>query len=165
MQINTNGILTFLEPFPEYLNQPLPLETPLIAAFYSNVDTTNSGDDSSISVFQTTDPATLLRAQQLVQYAFNQEQELEVTQLIVATWRNVGYFDSKTDKLNSFQVALIANEERTFVHFIYPEGGLNWLRGEAGELGLPDIRAQVGFVAEDGSFYNLNGSGSENVSN
>lgn len=165
LQINTNGILTFNVEFPEYLNQPFPLEYPSIAAFYSNVDTTNSNDDSSISLFQTTDPASLQRAQQLVQYAYSEEQDFEVQQLVVATWRNVGYFNSKTDRLNTFQVALIANEQRTFVHFIYPEGGLNWLQGEVGELGLPDIRAQVGFVAEDGRYYNLNGSGSENVSN
>ncbi|KAL7736227.1 hypothetical protein ACLKA6_002906 [Drosophila palustris] len=161
--INTNGILTFNVEFAEYLNQPFPLEYPSIAAFYSNVDTSNSGDDSNISLFQTRDPATLERAQRLVQYAYSEELEFVAEQLIVATWRNVGYFNSKTDRLNTFQVALIASERSTFVHFIYPQGGLNWLQGETGELGLPDIRAQAGFVAEDGRFYNLNGSGSENA--
>ncbi|KAH8299746.1 hypothetical protein KR044_005465 [Drosophila immigrans] len=161
--INTNGILTFNVEFTEYLNQPFPLEYPSIAAFYSNVDTSNSGDDSSISLFHTRDSAALERAQRLVQYAYSEETEFVAEQLIVATWRNVGYFNSKTDRLNTFQVALIAGEQRTFVHFIYPEGGLNWLQGEAGELGLPDIRAQAGFIAEDGRYYNLNGSGSENA--
>lgn len=164
MQINTNGILTFNVEFAEYLNQPFPLEYPSIAAFYSNVDTTNSGEDSSISLFETRDPDSLNRAQQLVRYAYSDWTDFEARQLIVATWRNVGYFNSKTDRLNTFQVALIVGDSQTFVQFIYPQGGLNWLQGEAGELGLPDIRAQAGFVAEDGRFYNLNGSGSENVS-
>lgn len=150
--------------FAEYLNQPFPLEYPSIAAFYSNVDTTNSGEDSSISLFETRDPDSLNRAQQLVRYAYSDWTDFEARQLIVATWRNVGYFNSKTDRLNTFQVALIVGDSQTFVQFIYPQGGLNWLQGEAGELGLPDIRAQAGFVAEDGRFYNLNGSGSENVS-
>ncbi|XP_068146256.1 nidogen [Drosophila tropicalis] len=163
LYINTNGILTFNVEFSEYLNQPFPLEYPSIAAFYSNVDTTNSDDSTDISLFVTTDEASLDKAQQLVRYAYSEQAEFEAKQLIVATWRNVGYFDSKTDKLNTFQVALIANDEQTFVHFIYPDGGLNWLQGEAGVQGLPDIRAQAGFVAEDGRHYNLNGSGSENA--
>ncbi|EDW61724.1 nidogen [Drosophila virilis] len=161
--INTNGILTFNVEFAEYLNQPFPLEYPSIAAFYSNVDTSNSGDDSSISLFETHDPDSLNRAQQLVRYAYSDWTDFEARQLIVATWRNVGYFNSKTDRLNTFQVALIVGDSQTFVQFIYPQGGLNWLQGEAGELGLPDIRAQAGFVAEDGRYYNLNGSGSENA--
>ncbi|ALC40596.1 Ndg [Drosophila busckii] len=161
--INTNGILTFNVEFPEYLNQPFPLEYPSVAAFYSNVDTSNSNDDSSISLFVTRDAATLEKAQQLVRYAYADQTEFVAQQLIVASWRNVGYFNSKTDKLNTFQVALIADAQQTFVQFIYPDGGLNWLQGEAGEFGLPDIRAQAGFVAEDGRYYNLNGSGSENA--
>lgn len=51
------------------------------------------------------------------------------------------------------------------MEFIYPTGGLNWIQGETGSLGLPDIRAQAGFVAEDGRFFNMDGSGSDNVHN
>lgn len=36
--------------------------------------------------------------------------------------------------------------------------------GDQGESGLPDIRAQVGFVAEDGRFFTVTGSGTDNVS-
>ncbi|KAH8272873.1 hypothetical protein KR018_006184 [Drosophila ironensis] len=161
--INTNGILTFNVEFSEYLNEPFPLEYPSIAAFYSNVDTSNSGEDTSISLFETKDVSTLDKATALVRYAFSSQPEFEARQVIVATWRNVGYFDSKTDRLNTFQVALIVAEKQTFVQFIYPEGGLNWLQGESAARGLPDIRAQAGFVAEDGRFYSLNGSGSENA--
>lgn len=50
------------------------------------------------------------------------------------------------------------------MQFLYPSGGLNWLQGENGPLGLPDIRAQAGFVSEDGRYFNLEGSGTENVS-
>lgn len=59
---------------------------------------------------------------------------------------------------------MIVDDEDTFVQFIYPTGGLNWLQGDIGPLGLPDIRAQAGFVAEDGRSFNLDGSGTENVS-
>lgn len=50
------------------------------------------------------------------------------------------------------------------MQLIYPANGLQWLQAENGPLGLPDIRAQAGFVAEDGRHFNLEGSGSENVS-
>ncbi|XP_017054240.1 nidogen [Drosophila ficusphila] len=163
LYINTNGILTFNVEFPEYLNQPFPLEYPSIAAFYSNVDTSNSDEGTSISLFETREQEVLDKASSLVRYGFSSQPDFEAHQVIVATWRNVGYFDSKTDRLNTFQVALIAGEQNTFVQFIYPEGGLNWLQGESAELGLPDIRAQAGFVSEDGRYYNLNGSGSENA--
>ncbi|EDX06478.1 GD10735 [Drosophila simulans] len=163
LYINTNGILTFNSEFPEYLNQPFPLEYASIAAFYSNVDTSFSDEGTSISLFESKEQSILDRASSLVRYAFSSQPEFEARQVIVATWRNVGYFDSKTDRLNTFQVALIANEQSTFVQFIYPDGGLNWLQGETAGLGLPDIRAQAGFVAEDGRFYTLNGSGSENA--
>lgn len=128
------------------------------------MDTSNSDDFTSISLFETKEQSTLEKASSLVRYAFSSQPNFEARQLIVATWRNVGYFDSKTDRQNTFQVALIIGDQQTFVQFIYPEGGLNWLQGESASRGLPDIRAQAGFVAEDGRYYNLNGSGSENVS-
>lgn len=47
---------------------------------------------------------------------------------------------------------------------MYPSNGLNWLQGDQGESGLPDIRAQAGFIAEDGRFFTVTGSGTDNVS-
>lgn len=61
------------------------------------------------------------------------------------------------------KVAIINSEQDTFVQFLYPNTGLNWLQGDFGESGLPDIRAQAGFGAEDGRFFLLPGSGTENV--
>ncbi|XP_075166288.1 nidogen [Haematobia irritans] len=163
LYINTNGILTFNIEFPEYINQPFPFEYPSIAGFYSNVDTTAGNESTSITIFSTQDPEQLQKVSELVRYAYDEKADFEATEVIVATWKNVGYFDSKTDQLNTFQIALIVDDEDTFVQFIYPSGGLNWLQGENGPLGLPDIRAQAGFVAEDGRFFNLEGSGSENA--
>lgn len=61
------------------------------------------------------------------------------------------------------KVAIICGEQDTFVEFLYPTNGLNWLQGDQGESGLPDIRAQAGFVAEDGRFFTVTGSGTDNV--
>lgn len=76
----------------------------------------------------------------------------------------MGYFNQKNDLLNSFQVVLIWNNEEAYTQFLYPQGGINWVQAETGDTGLPDVRAQAGFVSEDGRFYLLRGSGSENVS-
>ncbi|XP_039956515.1 nidogen [Bactrocera tryoni] len=161
--INTNGILTFNIEFPEYINQPFPLEYPSIAPFYANVDTTLAYNITSISVFESKDPYQLQKATNLVNYAYPEKAQFVADKLIVATWKNVGHFSAKNDKLNTFQVALIANEEETFVHFIYAYNGINWLQGETGALGLPDIRAQAGFVAEDGRHYYIDGSGTDSA--
>lgn len=61
-------------------------------------------------------------------------------------------------------MAILCGVENTFVQFLYPENGLNWLQGDIGESGLPDVRAQAGFVSDDGRAYTLQGSGTENVS-
>lgn len=50
------------------------------------------------------------------------------------------------------------------MQFIYAHDGIHWLQGETGALGLPDIRAQAGFVAEDGRHYYIEGSGTDSVS-
>lgn len=104
LQINTNGILTFNIEFPDYINQPFPFEYPSIAGFYSNVDTTGSNDSTSISIFSSQDPEQLQKVSELVRYAYNEQRDFEATDIVVATWKNVGYFESKTDKLNTFQV-------------------------------------------------------------
>lgn len=61
------------------------------------------------------------------------------------------------------KVAIISSQHDTYVEFLYPNNALNWLQSDLGESGLPDIRAQCGFVAEDGRFFTLPGSGSDNV--
>lgn len=60
-------------------------------------------------------------------------------------------------------MAIISSQHDTYVEFLYPSNGLNWLQSDIGESGLPDIRPQSGFVAEDGRFYTLPGSGSDSV--
>lgn len=49
------------------------------------------------------------------------------------------------------------------MEFLYPENALNWLQSDIGESGLPDVRSQAGFVSGDGRYFNLKGSGTENV--
>ncbi|CAD7078769.1 unnamed protein product [Hermetia illucens] len=161
--VNTNGILTFVTEYPDYINQPIPLEYPTIAVFYSNIDTTDADETTLVLFFKSQNPEKLAKASDLVRRSFTGSEDFQATVIYVATWENVGYYSAKNDKVNTFQVAIICNEDETYVQFIYPPNGLNWFQAELGELGLPDIRAQAGFMSEDGRFYTVPGSATDNV--
>lgn len=60
-------------------------------------------------------------------------------------------------------MAVICGADKTFVQLLYPDGGLNWVQGNVGESGLPDVRAQAGFSSEDGRYLMLKGSATDQV--
>ncbi|XP_058453091.1 nidogen [Malaya genurostris] len=161
--INTNGILTFGSEFQNFLNLPFPIEYPSIAPFYANVDTTLPNDTAAIVYFQSQDTELLDRVTDLVRNSFSESVDFEATHVFVATWEHVGHFNMKNDITNSFQVALILGEGATYVQFLYPENGINWVQGDTADSGLPDVRAQAGFISDDGRFFPLQGSGTDNI--
>ncbi|ETN61938.1 nidogen [Anopheles darlingi] len=161
--INTNGILSFGGELAGYLNLPFPLGNPSIAPFYANVDTTLPNDTATIVYFKSHDPALLDLTTLLVHQSFSNHVDFEARQVFVATWEHVGHYNMKNQVQNSFQVAIIQGDADTFVQFLYPEHGINWIQGETGDSGLPDVRAQAGFTGEDDRIYNLPGSGTDNV--
>uniref|UniRef100_A0A1Q3FIC5 Putative low-density lipoprotein receptor n=1 Tax=Culex tarsalis TaxID=7177 RepID=A0A1Q3FIC5_CULTA len=163
LYINTNGILSFGSEFQNFLNLPFPIEYPAIAPFYSNVDTTLPNDTAAIVYFRSIDGELLDRAGELVRSSFAEAGDFEAREVFVGTWEHVGHFNMKNDVTNSFQVALILGEEETYVQFLYPEHGINWIQGDTGDSGLPDVRAQAGFISEDGRFFQLQGSGTDNI--
>ncbi|KAG4067397.1 hypothetical protein HA402_011951, partial [Bradysia odoriphaga] len=161
LYVNTNGIITFGVEFPHFVNLPFPLEYPAIAPFYSNIDTTDANVTSSISYFKSYDPEILNKATNYVKLAFDEAYDFQATSVFVATWANVGHYQAKNDVGNTFQVAIISDEIESYAQYLYPTNGLNWIQGDIGESGLPDVRAQAGFVSEDGRFYSLKGSGTD----
>lgn len=46
-------------------------------------------------------------------------------------------------------MAILSDETETYVQYLYPINGLNWVQGDIGESGLPDVRAQAGFVSSE----------------
>lgn len=40
----------------------------------------------------------------------------------------VGYYNRKSDKVNTYQVALITNGKDSYAEFLYPENGLQWIQ-------------------------------------
>jgi nidogen (entactin) len=159
--------LTFLNEFPEFLNIPFPIEYPSISPFYSNIDTSQADGSSKISYYQSTDSGVLNRAASNIRNAFSSAQNFRAKSILVVTWNNVpkwkGQSRERSYEKNTFQVAVISNDEESFVEFLYPQSGLQWVQAETGESGLPDIRARAGFIAADGRFVALKGSGSDKV--
>ncbi|XP_055854934.1 nidogen-like [Episyrphus balteatus] len=161
--INTNGILTFDKELSEFINLEYPGKNPSIAPFYANVDTSDSGNSTIISLFKSQNHEKLHKANSLVRRKYSNN--FEATILYVATWENVGYYHAKTDKFNTFQAIIICNSDESYVQFIYPEEGINWLQAESGQSGNLDFPAQAGFASDDGRYFMINGSGTENVAN
>lgn len=63
----------------------------------------------------------------------------------------------------TIQAIICSSEDQTYVQFVYPEHGIEWIQAEIGDSGLVDVRAQAGFVSEVEKYLTLPGSGKENV--
>lgn len=159
--VNEDGILSFLTDIPMFLNLQFPLDYPVIAPFYSNVDTSGSG---SVFYHESESAADLAKAAERVRRSFSSS-TFQPTALFVVTWERVGYFNQGTDKLNTYQAAISSDGSQSFVEFLYADDGIQWVQGMARQQGLPDARAQLGFVAADGRYYELKGSGSDHIIN
>ena len=97
-QINENGIISFNKSY----NVRTPLSLPLtgvqdiIAPYWADVDLRGTGQ---VFYRQTTDPSLLARATSEIRAAFNDSQNVTITNLLVATWSEVGYYSRKTNKV------------------------------------------------------------------
>ncbi|CAH1124061.1 unnamed protein product [Ceutorhynchus assimilis] len=158
--VNSNGFLSFQTEIPHFINIEFPLDYPIIAPFYSNVDTREVG---TISYHETQDPSMLERATENVHENFIDSAEFQATSLFIVTWHDVGYFDRKADKVNTFQVVLITDGQESYAELLYPENGIQWIQGTGDQSGLPDARAQVGFLSTDGKMHTLPGSATEQI--
>lgn len=158
--MNSNGILSFQTEIPQFFNSEFPLDYPIIAPLYSNVDTTSSG---RISYLETDDPKTLQTASEKISDYFSEAKDFYPTSVFLVTWEDVGYHNNGSDKVNTFQVAIISNTEDSYVEFLYPENGIQWIQGTGDGSGLPDARAQAGLISPDGRYYLLPGSGTDKV--
>lgn len=67
-------------------------------------------------------------------------------------------------QVNTYQVAISSNGTHSFVELLYPENGIQWIQGESHPNGLPDAKAQAGFMSE-GKMYTLRGSGTDQIQN
>ncbi|XP_028136673.1 nidogen [Diabrotica virgifera virgifera] len=160
--VNSNGLLSFQTEIPRFINIEFPLDYPIIAPFYSNVDTTSVG---TVSYYETENPGLIQRATENVHDSFLNFSDYQATSLLIVTWQGVGYFNNGSDKVNTYQVVISTDGEQSYVEFLYPENGIQWIQGTGDESGLPDARAQAGIISPEGKVFSLPGSGTEQVKN
>ena len=95
--MNENGLLSFLTEIPSYFNIEFPLDYPIIAILYSDVDCRGSGS----IWFRTENSQELLqKAKYAIEASFENAMNFHPTELFIATWDQVGYFEEKTNKVN-----------------------------------------------------------------
>lgn len=140
--INNNGNISFNSPLWNYTPDPFPVSgQPMIAPYWADVDTRGGSTDGSNNVWLASPDSNT----------------------VVITWDKVGYYESKTDKLNSFQLVLRNRAETGSGNFDaeFRYNSLEWTTGDASEgtAGLGGIPAQAGFDAGDSvNFQALPGS-------
>ena len=76
----------------------------------------------------------------------------------------MGYFDAKGDKVNTFQLAVASDGESSYAIFLYPEAGIEWIRGEGKNGNMGDARAQAGIISGEGINFIFAESGSDQAS-
>ena len=146
-----------------YTPWPFPVSgsPPFLVAYWADVDTTphNGG---AIYYRATTNQALLDRASVHITGLFTQaRQTFEATQLFIATWSRVGYYEEHTDlvaiimecaclykhapcgkhklhqpifpcmQTNTFQVVLITDGSCSFVTYFYADRRIQWTTGDA----------------------------------
>ena len=142
--LNNNGNLSFAGPLSSYTPRPFPSSAgPMIAPYWGDVDTRGIG-----SVYLASPNASTL----------------------VATWKDVGYFGSHTDKTNSFQLILTdrADTGAGNFDFSFRYEQLQWTTGDAssGVGGLGGTPAQAGYDAGNGvDYFALPGSFTSSILN
>jgi hypothetical protein len=150
--VNNNGNVTFDTNLDTYTPEPLVnLGEDIIAPFWADVDTRSSG---------------------VTAYGTN---TVDGHAAFGVNWVDVGYYNAKDDKTNSFQLVLIDRSDRTNGDFDL-EFNYSQIQWEAGDVsggcdGLwnngyncygtkydPSSPARAGFASAGGSSFELNGS-------
>ena len=130
--VNNNGNISFGAAVSTYTPAALStLTSPMIAAYLGDVDTRGTG--SGVTTYGATTFTTL---DNIVRNAF------------VVNWNNVGYYNRKTDKLDTFQLLFVDRGAGNF-DVMYNYEKILWETGDAsgGVGGLGGTSARVGFTS------------------
>lgn len=161
--VSNNGVLSFNSGVSTYTEGAFPTRPslPIVAPFFADVDTRNAL--SGQVWYRTSQDSSLLAtlAQDVQVANGGATVTFNPTFAQIVTWDRVGYYSTRVDKLNSFQLVLVSDGSRTYTLLKYPTGGINWDRGQQSSL---TSFATVGFDAGDGvNFFNTPGSGTSSV--
>ena len=99
LKINDNGVISFDFSYRVRTPLPLPLSgsySKIIAPYWADVDTTGIG---KIYYRKTSEPILLAKATSEIHKGYPESQNISITNLLITTWNDVGYFRNKTDKV------------------------------------------------------------------
>ena len=96
-QVGDNGIIDLSNSSNPFHPTALPLNgLRFIAPYWADTDLRGTGQ---VYYRQTKDPVLLARANNEIQRAFPLSQDVTVTNLVIATWDAVGYYNLGTNKV------------------------------------------------------------------
>ena len=99
MQVNTNGVISFLVQVSQFTPDAFPLgdNRRLVAAFWADVDTRIGGD---VFYRETTDPNILQKATNDVTVTFVDQRKFKATWLLIVTWYDVAFYGATGNYTN-----------------------------------------------------------------
>lgn len=97
VQVNENGLVSFLTEISTFYSVQFPMDYPVIAPFYADIDTRGGGGQVYWRASAQTED--LSRAANLVTRYYEAGRDFVPGEVVVVTWDSVGYFDTKTDKV------------------------------------------------------------------
>ena len=128
--MNSNGVLSFGQPFTECCNRNFPYHPPIIAPFWHDINPEAGG-----RIFYN----ILSSASELSNIFSRLSPNFYPNFIFVATWDRVASLCRDPTYRNTFQVVLTADNSQSYILFLY--GDLQW--GED---------AQIGFSVGGGQF-------------
>lgn len=154
ISVNNNGNITFGSGMSTYTPYGMQSSSrAMIAPFFADVDT--RGGTTTATAGGTS------KGTNLVHYDLNSTGYGTLT----VTWDDVGYYSSRTDKLNAFQLQLVGKGNGNFDVIIRYES-INWTTGSAsgGTNGLGGTVARAGYSTGNGAtWYELSQSGNQDA--
>ncbi|XP_075695174.1 alpha-tectorin-like isoform X2 [Rhinoderma darwinii] len=163
LYVNNNGAISFKGPVTEYTPDAFPIDDfCMICPFWGDVDNECEG---LIYYRQTKDVDLLKRLSDDINKLF-ENLDFVAEWAFIATWDNVAYHGTESNKTNTFQVVLVADGLRSVVIFNYHD--IQWTTGTASGgdplTGLGGIPAQAGFNTGE-EYFNMPLSRTEHVLN
>lgn len=105
LQVNNNGDVTFGGAYAGYSPMPFPIAgNPMIAPFFADIDTNGAG---TVWYRTTTDASLLAKAASDIPPILSGP-NFNPTWLFIVTWDHVGYYNSHTEKVNTYTIIHLA---------------------------------------------------------
>ena len=156
--VANNGLFSFLSAISQFVPDPFPLadDKRLVTGFWADIDTRGTVNGGNKVYYQTHTNKSLsitlsvfTKSSGYVRSFFPQQRPFEPTMVITGTWYRVGAYSNKVDRLNTFQIVLATDGDRSFAFILYHD--LQW----AGPNYSTAPYAQAGFNAGDGIAFEM----------